>query len=184
MPEARDWFLEELQRRGVSRRDFLGFCGAMTTVLALPRSAGAKIAQAIENEEKPTLVWLEFQDCAGNTESFLRASRPTTADIILDTLSVDYHETIMAAAGHRAEEALSGVVEEQRGEYLVVVEGLTTIGSEDEFANWTPGHLDSLTAVGVWRVSGPEPTAGGAPGAPAAVSAEQLERLRALGYAE
>jgi Ni,Fe-hydrogenase I large subunit len=24
------------------------------------------------------MIWLEFQDCAGCTESFLRASRPTT----------------------------------------------------------------------------------------------------------
>ena len=41
---------------------------------------------------------LEFQDCAGNSESFLRASRPTAAEVVLDTRSLDYHETIMAAA--------------------------------------------------------------------------------------
>jgi NiFe hydrogenase small subunit HydA len=105
MTETGSWFIQELERRGVSRRDFLGFCGVMGTVLALPRSAGAQIAEAIATKEKPTLVWLEFQDCAGNTESFLRAGRPTVADIVLDTISVDYHETIMAAAGHQAEEA-------------------------------------------------------------------------------
>ncbi len=133
MPEARDWLVEELQRRGVSRRDFLGFCGVMTTVLALPRTAGAKIAQAIEAKEKPTLVWLEFQDCAGNTESFLRAGRPTVADIVLETLSVDYHETIMAAAGHQAEEALAKVVAEKPGGYIAVVEGSIPTGANGAY---------------------------------------------------
>jgi hydrogenase small subunit len=129
MEELNSWFSEELERRGVSRRDFMGFCGVMASVLALPGSAGARIAAAIESEEKPTLVWLEFQDCAGNTESFLRAGRPTVADIVLDTLSVDYHETIMAAAGHQAEEALAGVVENKAGTYIAVVEGSIPTGA-------------------------------------------------------
>ena len=70
-------------------------------------SAAAQIARAIADEPRsPCCVWLEFQDCAGNTESFLRASRPTAAEVVLDVLSVDYHETIMAAAGIQAEENL------------------------------------------------------------------------------
>ena len=86
----------------------------------------AKVAEAIEMRQKPTLVWLEFQDCAGNTESFLRSGRPTAADIVLDVLSIDYQETIMAAAGHRAEEVLAGTIEEKRGDYVAVVEGHPT----------------------------------------------------------
>ena len=80
-------FLEELKARGVSRREFLGFCASAAALLALPRAWAARIAAAVESAEKPTLVWLEFQDCAGNTESFLRASRPTVAQLILDTLT-------------------------------------------------------------------------------------------------
>jgi hydrogenase small subunit len=133
MADSESWFVEELERRGVSRRDFLGFCGVMASIMALPRGVGATIARAIQTEEKPTLVWLEFQDCAGNTESFLRAGRPTTAYIILDVLSVDYHETIMAAAGHRAEEALAGVVEGKRGEYIAVVEGSIPTGANGAY---------------------------------------------------
>jgi hydrogenase small subunit len=68
-------------------------------------------------------VWLEFQDCAGNTEALLRASKPTVGDIVLDILSVDYHETIMAPAGKQAEKSLMDVVKNQKGKYLVVVEG-------------------------------------------------------------
>jgi hydrogenase small subunit len=127
--DGNDWLEGELERRGVSRRDFLGFCGTMAAALALPPTFGAKIAEAVESSVKPTLVWLEFQDCAGNTESFLRASRPTVADIILDTLSVDYHETIMAAAGHQAEKSLKEAIERDHGAYIAVVEGSIPTGA-------------------------------------------------------
>jgi hydrogenase small subunit len=125
----RDWLAGELARRGVSRRDFLGFCGTMAAALALPPAFGSRIARAVETAAKPTLVWLEFQDCAGNTESFLRASRPTVADIILDTLSIDYHETIMAAAGHQAEKSLAEAIERDHGAYIAVVEGSIPTGA-------------------------------------------------------
>ena len=114
---------DELRRRGVSRREFLAFCSSMAATLALPKTAAAAIASAIEKAKKPTLVWLEFQDCAGNTESFLRASKPTVAELVLDTISVDYHETIMAAAGAQAEAALNKTMADNKGAYLVVIEG-------------------------------------------------------------
>ncbi len=133
MSDSESWFLDELERRGVTRRDFLGFCSAMAAVLALPKTAAARIAAEVQKTEKPILVWLEFQDCAGNTESFLRASRPTAAEIVLDTLSVDYHETIMAAAGHQAEEALAKTVKEKAGKYLVVVEGSIPTGANGAY---------------------------------------------------
>src|SRR5512139_1817488 len=123
MSHERRWLAGELRRRGVSRREFMGFCATMGASLALPGRAAAQIAKAIQKTEKPVLVWLEFQDCCGNSESFLRASRPTAAEIVLDTLSVDYHETIMAAAGHQAEENLFKTVKERPGRYLAVVEG-------------------------------------------------------------
>jgi hydrogenase small subunit len=129
MAQEDRWFRDELARRGVSRREFLSFCGVMAGVLALPRTAVGAIAEAIEKKAKPTLVWLEFQDCAGNTESFLRSGRPTVADIVLDVLSVDYHETIMAAAGHQAEAALAQTIEKNPGAYLAVVEGSIPTGA-------------------------------------------------------
>jgi hydrogenase small subunit len=129
MAEIDGWLRRELEARGISRREFIGFCGTMATALSLPQAFVPAIAHAVEHREKPTLVWLEFQDCAGNTESFLRAERPTVAEVILDILSVDYHETLMAAAGHQAEAALAKTVKEQRGRYLAVVEGSVPTGA-------------------------------------------------------
>ena len=133
MSESDNWFMRELETRGVSRRDFMGFCSAVAAVLALPRTAAARIAAEIQATEKPVLVWLEFQDCAGNTESFLRASRPTAAEVVLDVLSLDYHETIMAAAGHQAEETLAATVKQKPGAYIAVVEGSIPTGANGAY---------------------------------------------------
>jgi hydrogenase small subunit len=114
---------DSLRRRGVGRREFLKFCSVMAAVLALPKEFGPKIAEALEKAEKPPLVWLEFQDCAGNTESFLRASKPPVAQLVLDVLSVDYHETIMAPAGHQAEKSLTDTLNKYPGKFFCVIEG-------------------------------------------------------------
>ncbi|GAB4546078.1 MAG: hydrogenase small subunit [Anaerolineales bacterium] len=107
--------------QGISRRDFLKFCALMTGVLALPRKYSSVIEQALSEPKRLPIVWVEFQDCAGNSEALLRASRPTVSELVLDVLSVDYHETIMAAAGNLAEDLKDLAVE--AGGYLLVVEG-------------------------------------------------------------
>jgi hydrogenase small subunit len=120
-----------LARRGITRREFVAFCSAVAGALGLPRSAEGKIA-AVLAKPKPRVVWLEFQDCAGCTESFLRAEHPSIADIVLDVLSVDYHETIMAAAGHQAEAALAAATAKP-GEYLCIVEGAIPAGENGAY---------------------------------------------------
>ncbi len=145
MSDEQGWFIQELETRGLSRREFVGFCSVMASVLALPRTVGARIAAEIQKAEKPVVVWLEFQDCAGNSESFLRAGRPTAAEIVLDVLSVDYHETIMAAAGHQAEELLANTVKSRPGKYLAVVEGSIPTGANGAYC--TIGGRSALQIV-------------------------------------
>ncbi|HUI75506.1 MAG TPA: hydrogenase small subunit [Candidatus Acidoferrum sp.] len=112
-----------LKARGVSRRSFVEFCSAMVAILALPDRFLGQVVEALGKARKPVLVWLQFQDCAGNSESILRASHPTVLEVVLDLLSWEYHEIIMAGAGKHAEAALQRVVKEEKGKYLVVVEG-------------------------------------------------------------
>ncbi len=120
--DAPGWLLDALTARGISRRRFLGFASAMTALLALPQAMTPQIVKALETQKKPVVAWLEFQDCAGNTESMLRSSHPTVADVVLDVTSWEYHETIMAAAGHQAEANLQAI---RTGgvPYILIVEG-------------------------------------------------------------
>ncbi|MHB8763096.1 MAG: hydrogenase small subunit [Deferrisomatales bacterium] len=112
-----------LESRGVSRRDFLKFCTATAAVLGLPAGMAGEVAAALTDDKRPPVLWLHFQECTGDTEALLRASRPTVAELVLDYLSIDYHETIMAASGHLAEEARRKTMEEHRGRYIAIVEG-------------------------------------------------------------
>jgi hydrogenase small subunit len=114
---------EALENRGFSRREFMNFCSVMVATLALPERYVAAVAEALGRTDRPVLVWLEFQDCAGNTESMLRSSNPPVADVVLNLLSWEYHETIMAGAGKQAEAALQRVVHQDAGKYIAVVEG-------------------------------------------------------------
>ena len=70
-------FSGALKARGISRRRFMEFCGAVEATLALPPRYAAKVADALSKVKKPVLVWLQFQHCAGNSEAILRASHPT-----------------------------------------------------------------------------------------------------------
>lgn len=112
---------ERLALKGVSRRDFMKFCGLMATVLGLPMSFIPKIAHAVA--KRPSVVWLHFAECTGCTESFIRSTHPWAADIILDTIDLAYHETIMAAAGDQAEEILEKTVKDNKGKFICIAEG-------------------------------------------------------------
>ena len=113
---------ERLEKSGVSRRDFMKFCTTIAAVMGMEASFANKIALALTSHKRPSVVWLHNAECTGCSESILRAVRPFIDDLILDTISLDYHETIMAAAGHKAEEALHHAVSSPNG-FLCVVEG-------------------------------------------------------------
>jgi len=130
IPGASGTLYERLLERGVSRRDFMKFCSAVAASLALPDAFAGRIAEALEKKQRPTVVWLEFQDCAGDSESMLRASSPTIGQIVLDVLSLDYHETIMAPSGKQAIKSLEDVVKNQKGKYFTIVEGAIPMKDE------------------------------------------------------
>jgi hydrogenase small subunit len=106
-----------------TRRDFLKVCSMAAAAVGLPASAAEKMAERVAAARKPSVVWLQFQECTGCTESLLRTSHPGAAELILDLISLDYSETLMAAAGHQAEKSLEETVKANEGKYVCVVEG-------------------------------------------------------------
>ncbi|MGF1662714.1 MAG: hydrogenase small subunit [Kineosporiaceae bacterium] len=105
----------------VDRRTFLSYCAGLTATLALPATHTQDIADALAAPDRPPVVWLEFQSCTGDTESLLRAHSPSVGDLVLDQISLDYHETLMAPAGRQAETSLADALE--RGGHILVIEG-------------------------------------------------------------
>jgi NADH ubiquinone oxidoreductase, 20 Kd subunit len=117
-----------LARRGITRRQLVKFCSAMLGTLALPDRYLAQVVQAVGKAKKPVLLWLQFQDCTGCSESMIRSSNPSVGEVVLDLLSWEYHEVIMAGAGKHADAVLDRVVNEDKGKYIAVVEGAIPTG--------------------------------------------------------
>ena len=101
---------DNLEKAGVSRRDFLGFCTKMAAIFAVASpivglgagsASAAPSAHEIANRllaiKKPNVVWLQLQECTGCLESTVRSGGTTVEDLILNLLSVDYVELLNAA---------------------------------------------------------------------------------------
>lgn len=122
-PSAKD-FEERMEERGISRRDFMKFCGMLTATLGLSSSFIPKVVEVFaQPKQRPPVIWLHFAECTGCSEAVLRSMYPWIDELLLDVISMEYHETIMAAAGHQAEENLKAAVEKYKGKYICVVEG-------------------------------------------------------------
>ena len=121
-----------LESRGISRRKFLGYCAGIATMIGLSQTAAPQIAEALEsvigNSEgnlKP-VIWLEGASCTGCTEAFAQVDTPDVPSVVLELLSLNYSETLSAAAGHSMEEARKQTI--AAGGYLVVYEGAVVEG--------------------------------------------------------
>ncbi len=164
------------QRLGVTRREFMKFCAGIAATLGLPTSAAAAMADAVATPRKrPVVIWLHGQECTGPSETLLRAEHPTLERLILEMISLEYHQTLDAGAGHDVEHHKDAVIEANKGQYLLVVEGsipikdggiYCKIGNKTMLEHTTAAaeHAAAIIAFGScasWggvQSSGPNPT--------------------------
>lgn len=116
-------YYDEVRRKGYSRREFMQFCTMLAAYMGLSQAGIAQIAKAMQQKTRLPVIWLHFQECTCCSESFIRSSHPMVADILLDQISLDYTETLMAASGFQAEEAMKNTMTKYKGEYILCVEG-------------------------------------------------------------
>lgn len=127
--EAHGAIYDLLAVRGVSRRDFMKYCGYVAATLGLSEAAAPQIAAAVEKgaKLKPAL-WLNGGSCTGCTESMAQVDTPDVATIVLELLSLNYFETIMAASGEFAEKNIEDTID--AGNYLLIYEGSAMMGED------------------------------------------------------
>ena len=161
--EARAEFNELLAARGVSRRDFLKYCGSVAALLGMSEMYAPQIAAAVAKGALQPALWMAHGLCTGCTESMAQVDSPDVPTVVLDLLSVNYWETVMAAAGTQAEENIKATV--AKGGYVVIVEGSVMLGQGgnvlriggrtgvDELKEVLPGAA-AIIAVGSCAVDG------------------------------
>jgi hydrogenase small subunit len=124
---------EMLLKHGISRRGFMKYCTAVASAMALPPWMGAAMAEQLRAAPRPSVVYLSFQECTGCLESLTRSFAPTIEDLIFNTISLDYNDTLMAAAGEAAETARATAMKNDFGKYVLVVDGSVPTGAGGAF---------------------------------------------------
>ena len=115
--DKKERFYQRLEKRGVSRRDFMRYCTYLTATMGLSASFVPKVAEVFAApRQRPPVIWLHFGECTGCSEGMLRTIYPYVDELVLEILSVEYHETIMAAAGHQAEDQLHASLKKYCGQ--------------------------------------------------------------------
>jgi hydrogenase small subunit len=167
-------------------------CMVAAASVGLSATAASQIAEAAAAGMKPSVIWLHFQECTGCTESLLRTSHPTVSKLILDLISLDYSETLFAASGHQAEEALHAAMDANDGKFVCVVEGAiptkdggiyckiagkTAMEILDEVAN-RAGAIISIGSCASWGgIPSADPNPTGAKGVPAILTDKTVVTL-------
>ncbi len=161
-----------LCNENISRRDFMKWVSATTATLMLPSFFEPLVAQTIEVLNRVPVIWINLQDCAGNSEALLRSDGPTLDELIIDIISLEFHELLMAPSGENAEKQLEDTINSFKGKYLLFVEGAVptaengiygTIGSSGETY---VEHLKRLSSDAAAIIAvGTCATFGGAPAA-------------------
>ena len=143
-----------MKAHGISRRAFLKYCASLTSLMALPPAMMPRIAHALENAPRPSVIWLSFQECTGCTESITRSHAPTIEELIFGAVSLDYHHTLQAASGHAAEAAREAAMRDNFGKYLLVVDGSIPVDNPAYSCIAGVSNLDMLkeTAAGAAAV--------------------------------
>src|SRR5438270_13944335 len=121
---------ESMQAKGYDRREFLRFCSFAAMMAGIETAGFSKVVHALETQARPPVVWLHFQECTCCSESFIRSSHPLVADVLLDSISLDYSETLQAAAGKQAEKSLADTIKNYPGQYILLVEGSVPMKDE------------------------------------------------------
>ncbi|MHC5002011.1 MAG: hydrogenase small subunit [Planctomycetota bacterium] len=112
-----------LRQHGVSRRQFMQFCTMTAASLGLAPTMVTRVAHALQTKPRIPVIWLHGLECTCCSESFIRSSHPIAQDIILNMISLDYDDTLQAAAGHQVEEIRKQLIRDRPGEYVLAVEG-------------------------------------------------------------
>ncbi len=125
--------MEALEAEGISRRQFMKFCTAVAIAMGMGPAYAAEVAKTLTTKRRPSVVYLHNAECTGCSEALLRTTGEFPLDkLLFDTISLEYQETIMAAAGDAAEKALHDAVTSPHG-FICIVEGAIPMGQDGIF---------------------------------------------------
>jgi hydrogenase small subunit len=134
--KAGESFSAYLTRRGVSRRQFLSFCGKIALVIGAgaatgpARAVAREIATNLGQAKRPNVVYLQLQECTGCLESVLRSGSTPVDELLLEQVALNYNELLMASSGDDANLLLKNALAEP---HLLIVNGSVPLGADGAY---------------------------------------------------
>ncbi len=122
----------------ITTKELNSWISMVTATMQLHPEFEGVIKDGIDNLNRLPIIWLELADCSGNSEAFIKSSHPGIADLIFDYISLDYHELLMSASGDQSESILENIIKEQKGAYILIVEGAIPMAMEGKYLRIGP----------------------------------------------
>jgi len=136
----------------ITRREFLKYCSMAAGALGLSTSTLMNVDEALALDSSlggvPT-IWIAGQACTGCTMTLTNSIYyNTVAELLLGTLDLKYHDTLMAAAGDMANDAATAAMTTFSGQYVLVVEGAVSTALGGAYCNiGSPAGLANETML-------------------------------------
>ncbi len=122
----------------ISRRDFVKCLGASALALYLSGVPIEQVQRVLADGNSPAVIWLHGAACTGCSVSLLNSVNPPIDGLLLNTISLKYHPTVMAAAGDAAVQSARST--QASGDYILVVEGAIPTASSGKYCYvWDEG---------------------------------------------
>lgn len=129
----------------ISRRQFISYCVTVAGAMGLTSSGLKKLQNVLAAENGPPVVWLQGQGCTGCSVSLLNSIYYMTAtELLLNTIDLEFHATVMAGAGDLAVSAAEYASANQ--DFILVVEGAIPTAEHGAYCYLWPG-MTALDAV-------------------------------------
>lgn len=122
----------------IAKSEINSWISMVTASMQLHPNFTGVVESGVKTLNKVPIVWLELSDCSGNSEAFIKSSNPAIEDLIFDYISLDYHDLLMSAAGDQSETVLEDIITNQKGEYVLIVEGAVPLGMDGKFLRIGP----------------------------------------------
>lgn len=122
----------------IATKELNSWISMVTASMKLHPSFEPIIKKGVKQLNKIPVIWLELSDCSGNSEAFIKSTNPQIEDLIFDYISLDYHELIMSTSGDQSETVLEEIITEDKGKYILIVEGAIPLGLDGKFLRIGP----------------------------------------------
>jgi len=131
-------FSASLDAFDITKKDLNSWVSMVTATMQLHPEFETVVQESVENLNKLPIIWLELDDCSGNSEAFIKSAHPGIEDLIFDYISLDYHELLMSASGDQSESVLENIIKTQKGAYVLIVEGAIPLAMDGKYLRIGP----------------------------------------------